>query len=126
MTDAQSSSLAGWRLLLVEDEYLVAADLAQSLEDAGAEIVGPVGTVEEALAIATSEASRLDGAVLDINLHGKPIYPVADLLTKVKVPFVFATGYDTMAIRPSYAETPRCEKPVDKNQLALMLFKLKH
>ena len=105
--------LARRRLLLVEDEYLVAADLAWALKQAGAEIVGPAGSVADALELVRDESDRLDGAVLDINLGDERVFPVADALTERGVPFILATGYDASVIPPAYASTPRHEKPVD-------------
>ena len=102
---------------MVEDDFAIASDMAQVLEDAGAEVVGPAGTVEDALELVESEAVTLDGAALDINLHGERVYPVADALAARGVPFVFATGYDAHVIPEAYAGVPRLEKPVDRTQL---------
>jgi DNA-binding LytR/AlgR family response regulator len=109
--------LEGRCLLVVEDDYLVAADLAASLELLGAEVVGPAGSVEEALTLVENEGGRLDGAVLDINLRNERVYPVADVLAARGVPFVFTTGYDAAVVPRPYSDAPRCEKPVDKERL---------
>ncbi|MGF1627658.1 MAG: response regulator [Alphaproteobacteria bacterium] len=111
----------GKRLLVVEDEYLVATDLACALEAMGVMVVGPAGTVEDALDLVESDGGRLDGAVLDINLRGERVYPVADALTARGVPFVFATGYDMATVPETYAQVPRCEKPVDRARLTRLL-----
>jgi CheY-like chemotaxis protein len=108
-------------VLLVEDEYLIAIDLADMLEGRGVEVIGPAGTVEDALELVASEGSRLDGAVLDINLHGVRVYPVAEALAARGVPFVFTTGYDAMAVPESFSGVPRWEKPVEKALLAKAL-----
>jgi CheY-like chemotaxis protein len=121
MTDSCSECLKGHRLLVVEDEYLVAADLAASLESLGAEVIGPAASVEEALSFVEKDGVRLDGAVLDINLRNERVYPVADVLTARGIPFVFTTGYDAAAVPTAYAWAPRCEKPVDKTQLVWWL-----
>ena len=121
MAESVLEALRGRKLLLVEDEYIVAADLAIRLEDVGAEIVGPAGSVEEALELVQSEGGRLDGAVLDVNLAGQRVYPVADALITQGVPFVLTTGYDASAIDSKYADVPRCEKPVDPAALARSL-----
>ena len=113
--------LRGRRLLVVEDDYGIANDMARFLDDAGAEVVGPAGTVEDALELVESEATALDAAALDINLHGERVYPVADALAARGVPFVFATGYDAQVIPEAYAGVPRLEKPVDRAQLARAL-----
>jgi CheY-like chemotaxis protein len=92
MADRRSDGLHGRRLLVVEDEYLVAADLTESLEEMGAQVVGPVGSVEAALEKVRTDGHRLDGAVLDVNLRGERVYPVAEALAAHGVPFVFTTG----------------------------------
>jgi ActR/RegA family two-component response regulator len=114
---AQPESLRGRCLLIVEDEYLIAADLTASLESLGVQVIGPAASVEEALSLVDNNSDRLDGAVLDINLRNDRVYPVADVLTARGVPFVFTTGYDAIAVPTAYACAPRCEKPVDKTQL---------
>jgi ActR/RegA family two-component response regulator len=121
MADRRSDRLKGRCLLLVEDEYLIAADLARSLEHLGVEVIGPAASVEHALELVESEGDRLDGAVLDINLRDELVYPVADALAARGVPFVFTTGYDAVAIPNPYARAPRCEKPVDQVQLVRCL-----
>src|SRR3954470_681835 len=98
MSDRTISSVKGRRLLIVEDDYLIAADLASSLEELGAEVIGPAGTVEDALELVQRSGETLDGAVLDINLREQRVYPVATALARHGVPFVFVTGYDTVAI----------------------------
>jgi CheY-like chemotaxis protein len=124
MTDSWSEQLKGRRLLVVEDEYLVAADLAASLESLGTEVIGPAASVEEALSFVEKDGARLDGAVLDINLRNERVYPVADVLTARGIPFVFTSGYDAVAIPSAYAKAPRCEKPVDRTQLIRWLSKI--
>jgi CheY-like chemotaxis protein len=116
MAEMRRQRLKGRRLLVVEDEYLVAADLTSSLEAHGAEVVGPAASVQDALSL-VNNGGRLDGAVLDINLRSERVYPVADLLTARGVPFIFTTGYDAVAVPIAYAGAPRCEKPVDKTRL---------
>jgi DNA-binding LytR/AlgR family response regulator len=121
MAESSAESLKGRCLLVVEDEYLLAADLTASLESMGVEVVGPAASVEEALSLVENKGGRIDGAVLDINLRNERVYPVADVLTARGVPFVFTTGYDAIAIPTAYARAPRCEKPVDKAQLVRWL-----
>src|SRR5436853_6439021 len=86
--------LRGRRFLVVEDEYVIAADLAASLEALGVEVVGPASSVAEALALLENDREPLDGAVLDINLGSERAYPVADVLRDLGIPYVFTTGYD--------------------------------
>ncbi|MGF6301189.1 MULTISPECIES: hypothetical protein [Paraburkholderia] len=72
--------------------FLVAPGLAALLAEAGTTVVGPIGWAEEALAFVEDEADTLDGAVLDVNLHGEKSYSIADALTRRHVRFVFVTG----------------------------------
>jgi CheY-like chemotaxis protein len=108
------------RLLIVEDEYLLAEDMRQAFEAAGATVIGPVGTLAKAVAMMDSVAG-IDGAVLDINLAGEPVYPLAEKLLSWGVPFVFVTGYETAAIPKCFARVPVIEKPVDMTVLTRML-----
>jgi CheY-like chemotaxis protein len=101
----------GVRLLIVEDEYFLAQDLADRFERLGAEVLGPAGTVREALSLARS--AQIDGAVLDVNLKGERVYPVADLLLQKQIPFVFASGYGGELEPDAYSHVPRCIKPVN-------------
>jgi CheY-like chemotaxis protein len=110
-------SFQGRRLLVVEDEYLIAADLAEALQDRGATVIGPAGSIQHALELVSSE-QQIDAAVLDINLRGEHAYPVAEALRARAVPFVFTTGYDARTIPAAYAGVPRIEKPVNLNELA--------
>ena len=112
-----AASLRGLRILIVEDEYILAEDLRQGLERLGVEVLGPVATVEQALKLLQSENSP-DGAVLDVNLQGDYVFPVLDLLRNKRVPFVLATGYDGWALPAAYADAPRCAKPLDMRRLA--------
>ncbi len=114
------TSLKGKRILVVEDEYFIAKSLAQDLQRAGAEILGPVPTVAEALQLIG--VGLFDAAVLDVNLRGEMAYPIADALTERRVPFVLATGYSADALPARYASVPRCDKPVDADALAAALF----
>lgn len=109
-------TLEGCRILVVEDEYLLAEELRLELEDAGADVIGPFGTVGEAAGVIRDEPT-LDGAVLDVNLHGEMVFEVADLLAARDVPFVFATGYDASMIPGRFDSTARCEKPIDVRRL---------
>ena len=110
MEQAQGS-LSGARILVVEDEYYLADDLARALQRAGAEVVGPVGSIAEAEAAV--DARGFDCAVLDMNLRGDAALPVAERLEAAGIPFLIATGYDTRALPESLREVPRVEKPFD-------------
>ena len=102
-----TASLEGVRVLLVEDEYLVASLIENILETAGCIVTGPIPRLAEAVDAADRE--RCDAAVLDVNLAGERIYPVADILSRRNIPFVFVTGYGVLP--GEYANRPRLCKP---------------
>ena len=104
------------RILAVEDEYYLAMDLAAELTGAGADVIGPAPSIEQALSLITAEP-RIDAAVLDINLGGEMAFPVADALLARGVPFVFTTGYIDSDSDARYAQVPRCEKPLEFRKL---------
>lgn len=108
------SDLNGKRILLVEDEALIALMVEDMLIALGAVVVGPAATVERGLALALSEA--LDAAVLDVNVRAERIDPVAELLRRRGVPVVFATGYGE---GPAGADAaPILDKPYTREKLA--------
>lgn len=109
MLDAE---LAGCRVLIVEDEFIVADSLEMLLRTAGAEIVGTVPCIEEALSLIES-GSKIDIATLDMNLRGRSAAPIADALAARAVPFVFMTGADENPLFARYPDVPRCTKPTD-------------
>ena len=112
--------LAGRRVLVVEDEYFLAEDVARALARLGMEVVGPVPTCAEALA-RLDAGERIDAAVLDINLRGETCYVVADALGARGVPFVFTTGYDRAVVPRVYGHVPHWEKPFDPERLVRAL-----
>jgi response regulator RpfG family c-di-GMP phosphodiesterase len=89
----KASSLQGRRLLIVEDEWLIATSIGSFLESSGAQIVGMVGTSDAAIEMIKSQP-KIDAAILDINLRGAKAYPVADLLLARNIPFVISSAYD--------------------------------
>jgi two-component SAPR family response regulator len=101
--------LSGKRVFVIEDEYVLADDLAQALKDAGAKIVGPASEHEDTLRFIVD--LPIDLAVVDINLRGKADFLIADVLAARNIPFVFATGYDAEAIPKRHAEVMLLEKP---------------
>ena len=107
--------LRGARVLIVEDAVLLALELETGLSDAGAQIVGPAYELEEALALLDQE---IDAAVLDANLNGMSVTPVAEALAARGVPFVFATGYGDAGGAPSGFDAPIIRKPYDVTQVA--------
>lgn len=116
MTNPRRASLARRRILLAEDEYFIMQDLRCGLEALGATVVGPAPSVADALALIAAEP-QIDAAVLDVNLRGERVYPVADALSARGIPFVFATGYSGAVIDPRHGRAPICEKPVNMRQL---------
>jgi ActR/RegA family two-component response regulator len=115
MKKEQNQGLRGARILIVEDEYYLAQDLADALTDRGVDVLGPVGTVEEA-----SEAVRradFDCAIVDMNLRGDMAFPIADQLREAGIPFLIATGYNSASLPDRFADVPRVEKPSDSSVL---------
>lgn len=106
---SESGSLAGLKVFVVEDEMLVSMLVEDMLGDLGCEVVGPAASLAEAIPLA--ETAEMGAALLDLNLAGKSVHPVADILLARKVPFIFASGYgDTSADGP-YQGVPSLQKP---------------
>ena len=109
MNQTAASALAGLRVMVVEDEYFLADDIARVLAREGAEVLGPVPTVDRARAL-------LDGAtnaaVLDIDLRGEPVFPIADLLAERDARFVFVSGMERRNLPKRFAGRPHLHKPV--------------
>jgi len=103
------------RILLVEDESLIAMAMLQSLRELSFEVVGPFGTVGEA--IAAIESEPIDGAILDVNLAGEMAYPIAHILQSRKVPFVFMTGYGSETVAVPFPDVRIFQKPIDREAL---------
>jgi DNA-binding NtrC family response regulator len=110
-------NLAGRRILLVEDEYFIGFEVRNKLLDCWAEVIGPVGNLDEAFAILDRDA-WLDAAVLDVNLGGELAFSLADHLVKRDIPFVFTTGYSAEVIPYRLQHVTRCEKPVRSDHIA--------
>jgi CheY-like chemotaxis protein len=117
---AFSAALTGKQILVVEDEYLLAQDIAAALRRRGAAVLGPVATIQAAADLIARQ--RIDAAVLDVNLQGDLVYPVADALTERNVPYVFATGYDRAALPSRYSHIPLLQKPIEATRIASLLF----
>jgi DNA-binding response OmpR family regulator len=112
--------LQGRRVLVAEDEYLIAFDVCDALVRAGAEVLGPVPSVEDAAALLSREV-HIDAAVLDVNLRGDMIFAVADALQDRGIPLVFATGYDTDSLPARFSGATRLEKPLEGRDIADLL-----
>ena len=107
--------LTGSRVLLVEDEYYIADDLCRALQGCGAEVVGPVPSLDKALPLAENES--LTCAVLDINLRGESGLRVAEMLQRRNVPFVYSTGYGPLSVPEALKGAAHLEKPFRVEEL---------
>ena len=111
--------MTGKRILVVEDEFLIALDISGALEQAGLTVVGPAGTVRDALS--AIEREDLHGALLDAHLAGEGAGSVADALQARAVPFAFVTGYGREQLPPAHRDAPLVKKPFsDKELLAVV------
>lgn len=120
-TAGRANGLKGARVLIVEDAVLLALELETGLSEAGAEVIGPAYELEEAMALLDRP---IDAAVLDANLNGRSVTPVAEALTARKVPFVFATGYGEAGGAPGGFDAPVIRKPYDVTQVAAAVAEL--
>jgi two-component sensor histidine kinase/CheY-like chemotaxis protein len=103
------------QVLLVEDEALVGMMMRDVLTEMGLSVLGPFGTASEALSAANQQ--DFDCAILDVNVGGEFVYPVADVLVARDVPFIFLTGYDADGIESRFAHVPSVRKPVQREML---------
>jgi CheY-like chemotaxis protein len=111
--------MAARRILVVEDEFLIALDIAGVLEQAGFEIIGPHGTVPDALAAIAR--GMVHGALLDANLAGEPVGTIADALTVRRIPFAFVSGYGRDHLPAQHRAAPLIKKPfMGKDLLAVV------
>ncbi len=117
--ESESKKPEGKRILLAEDEVLVGMMVHDMLVDFGFNVLGPIADLSGALAAA--ETTDLDGAVLDVNLGGELIYPVAKELMRRGVPFVFVTGHDGDSIDERFAQVPLLRKPIEPHLLQSLL-----
>jgi CheY-like chemotaxis protein len=112
---SQRPQLKGLRVLVVEDEALVALQLEDMLAELGCAIVGPASRVGQALQMLG--AGKVDAAVLDLNVAGELVYPVADALANRGLPYIFATGYSANGVAKPYRRHPILQKPFLPSQL---------
>lgn len=103
--------LNGRKILIVEDEYLIADDLSALLLAANAELIGPAASLPQAIRLA-ADTELIDAAVLDINLRGVDVFPLVDELRSRGIPVMFLTGYGQNNIPADYLGIARCEKPM--------------
>jgi CheY-like chemotaxis protein len=117
--DNQSDALRGLRILVVEDEMMVAMLLEGILKDFGCVVIGPAGRLPEAIRLAESEV--IDGALLDLNIDGDEVYAAAEKLAERDIPFAFITGYRAKHLKELYRDRPVLQKPFTIPQLERVL-----
>ena len=115
----RAATLAGCRVLLVEDELLVAMLIEDTLADEDCVVVGPFASLSDAMQAA--EAAVVDVAVLDVNLRGEKVYPVAEILAKRGIPFLLLSGYGTGAVPPNRPHWQAVGKPFIADELVTRL-----
>jgi CheY-like chemotaxis protein len=124
--DVGKNTLKGVNVLIVEDDFIVAYDIQTLMEEQGATIVGPAASLDEARSVIAASATPIHVAVLDVNLSGAFVFPIAAQLRRAGVPFVFATAYadDDRLFPPDLKDAPRLAKPVMPNVLIGQLRRL--
>ncbi len=118
------SDLNGLRILVVEDEAAISLLLEDMLLDFGCEVIGPAARLSAALDAVANE--KVDLAILDVNVAGEPIYPVAEALAARSIPFVFSTGYGSAGIRDAFRDRPVLQKPFAQHDLKQKLILAKN
>ena len=118
------SDLNGLRILVVEDEAAISLLLEDMLLDFGCEVIGPAARLSAALEAVARE--QVDLAILDVNVAGEPIYPVAEALAQRSIPFVFSTGYGSAGIRDAFRDRPVLQKPFAQYDLKQKLIMARH
>ncbi|KJC48093.1 hypothetical protein UB31_18225 [Bradyrhizobium sp. LTSP849] len=111
--------LSNRKVLIVEDEMMIAMLIEDMLDEFGCELVGPATSVPRALDLIGKE--QIEVAVLDLNLDGQDTYAIADALQRKKVPFIFATGYGSTGLRKEYGAQPVLQKPFQTKDLETAL-----
>ena len=110
------TSLNGLRILVAEDEGLVALELEELLRDLGCEVIGPFSRIDEI--VAELEAPRIDGALLDVNLRGQLVFEVLPAFQRLGIPVIITSGYDAKSLfPPEFRDLPRIGKPLDETAL---------
>ena len=115
------SELAGLKILVVEDEPLIAMALTDALTAFGCVVVGPARNLDRGMHLAEDES--IDGAILDVNLGGEMVFPLADLLARNSMPFVYVTGYGKAVLRLCNHGSPVLQKPYSMPQLITIVSK---
>ncbi len=120
MTEA--ASLAGLRVLVVEDNMLIAVHIEEMLQDLGCVVVGPVGKLDAAMRVVDHDV--LDAAILDVNIRGEHVFPVAERLRARGIPFALASGYGDWALPETFRNQPRLTKPFTAQELEAQVLSL--
>ncbi|MBN9006446.1 MAG: response regulator [Rhizobiales bacterium] len=113
------SKPSGGAVFLVEDEAMIRMMVADMLEDLGYTIAAEAGEIDQAIKLA--RATNFDIAILDVNVNGKLISPVAGVIAARNRPFIFATGYGTQGLPPEFRDRPALQKPFQMESLAAMI-----
>lgn len=121
MTDQGDDGLDGLKVLVVEDETLVAMLLEDMLADHGCVVAGTAGRVAQAMEMIGDDSLAIEAAILDVNLAGEPSFPLAELLAGKGVPFVFATGYGAGGLPEAWRDRPTLQKPFSHDEVGKML-----
>lgn len=106
----------GKRILIVEDEFLIAIHVADIMAHLGFSVAGPVADIGQALSLIAQE--NVDGAVLDVNLSGQLVFPLATILVQRSIPFILTSGYDSVGLPAEWRGRPHLRKPVVERELA--------
>jgi DNA-binding response OmpR family regulator len=114
-TTMAATGLSGRSVFLVEDEVMIRMMVADMLEELGYKVAAEAGDITEALRLA--QATEFDIAILDVNVNGKVISPVADLIKRKGCPFIFATGYGSSGLPEQYRDRPALQKPFQLDAL---------
>ncbi len=113
----KANTLQGLRVFVVEDNRMVAASLVEALKYSDATVVGVIDNLEEAIAFVERRHREIDIAMLDVDLSGVMSYPIADMLQRHAVPFIFTTGYDNASMDRAYRSFPVCMKPFNLDSI---------
>ena len=121
MSEQGRADITGLRVLVVEDEALVAMLLEDMLADHGCTVAAAASRIGQAMDLLADSTLEFDAAILDVNLGGEPIFPVAEALAARGVPFVFATGYGAGGLPKSWRSRPTLQKPFNHADVGVAL-----
>lgn len=121
MSEAGPASLTGLRVLVVEDEALVSMLLEDMLADHGCEVAATASQLRQAMDLVADGTLAFDAAILDVNLGGEPIFPLAEKLAERGAPFIFATGYGAGGLPESWRDRPTLQKPFSHRDVGAAL-----